>query len=821
MSERCAITSSEQNRSAGNTLFTAPRETSREAGQSSQNVIDRVLRLQRTLGNQRVAHLIQTKQLTPDGRIAGIHRKLTVGAAGDQFEKEADRVAHQVLNTSDSAVDSMQRETFPETDKDKRPQTLAASVSPFASIQGKGGPDSGSFEAGAGVESQLSQSKGNGSPLPDHVRNFMEPRFGADFSQVRVHTGTNALQMNQAVGAHAFTHGSDIYYGAGNSPGDLELTAHELTHVVQQGGAVHAKLAEGSSSLQRDDAPTATAPAPTTAVTTTTPSTPATTTSPTTATTPGAPTGAPLKTTPLKIKAKYEYVPGASKTGPEKSKGNNALWFSPLTIGAMSPSGDEVSKSIGVTVGGGQLVETYKAPLYDNPAEGTGMITAQLKYAKDVSKSYTVKVSGLKGKSATDAQIEAKKFVADRISTFGDFEEIQKQATAHMMEKFPGSQVEVAVSNDRHALADAGRSSFFYKARNNPSILLDVPVVTVAEKTIQSGGSTVKTDGVEKKDEQHNESEKEKIDSKNKKTEDESHHESSEEKTKVEYSKAAVKTLEEFITSVNTTHNTLKSQLAQKTASEFKYHDDYNWEEHKVEGHFNDYTKNVKGYNEEGDKDKKNWAAWLQDGIDVVQDITEIPFLSTIPGIGKLARKVKGWGIVLDVVDKVAGKFAERGKVKYKDSKEDTTVKEKGGSTDDTKGSASKDGSGSGTTTSTSDLEQSFDSTTNTAWNKKMKKVTDIKENYSSVTQKSSSGGSTKVSTDDSTYDKDKQTSGGSSSVKQNQSMVTSLEYHVTAKESYTQPVLKADIVDGDGEVSATPFPPIKPFPAEPNRTTP
>ena len=64
----------------------------------------------------------------------------------------------------------------------------------------------------------------------------MEPRFGVNFSHVHVHTGSDARQMNQAVGAQAFTHGSDIYFGAGHGPTNLELTAHELTHVVQQTG---------------------------------------------------------------------------------------------------------------------------------------------------------------------------------------------------------------------------------------------------------------------------------------------------------------------------------------------------------------------------------------------------------------------------------------------------------------------------------------------------------------------------------------------------------------------------------------------------------
>jgi len=94
-----------------------------------------------------------------------------------------------------------------------------------------------SHDASSNLESQLSSTKGEGSPLPDEVRSFMEPRFGADFSQVRVHTGSEAVQMNRELHSQAFTHGGDIYFGAGKSPAATNLTAHELTHVVQQTGA--------------------------------------------------------------------------------------------------------------------------------------------------------------------------------------------------------------------------------------------------------------------------------------------------------------------------------------------------------------------------------------------------------------------------------------------------------------------------------------------------------------------------------------------------------------------------------------------------------
>jgi hypothetical protein len=99
----------------------------------------------------------------------------------------------------------------------------------------------GSMQADSSIESRLGGSKGGGSPLPEDVRAFMEPRFGADFSGVRVHTGGEAVQMSRDLNAQAFTHGKDVYFGAGKGPGKDELTAHELTHVVQQDSITQSK----------------------------------------------------------------------------------------------------------------------------------------------------------------------------------------------------------------------------------------------------------------------------------------------------------------------------------------------------------------------------------------------------------------------------------------------------------------------------------------------------------------------------------------------------------------------------------------------------
>jgi hypothetical protein len=243
----------------------AHRESRPDSVRSFQGGLHPILQLQRTIGNRRVAQFIQAKRLSPQDKILGVQAKLTVGAAGDQYEQEADRVARQVITTPDAvAANSMQRAMSPEEDKDQALQTkpLTTLITPGAQrqirqydeedkpIQAKSaGSLADSFEAGADVETQVSLSKGRGSPLPDPVRAYMEPRFGVDFSHVRVPTGGDAIQMNRDVGAQAFTHGSDIYFGEGRSPTNLELTAHELTHVVQQnGGAV---LTQDTSSVQR------------------------------------------------------------------------------------------------------------------------------------------------------------------------------------------------------------------------------------------------------------------------------------------------------------------------------------------------------------------------------------------------------------------------------------------------------------------------------------------------------------------------------------------------------------------------------------------
>jgi len=157
---------------------------------------------------------------------------------------------------------SLQRQEEDESAPAMSVQRQRLNVSPVA-LGAK--PDGkGEMHASSAVEARVSNSRGGGSSLPAETRAFMEPRFGVDFSQVRVHTGTDAAQMCQDLNAQAFTVGRDIYFGNGKynpqTSGGQQLLAHELTHVVQQGAALRAKpiaVTPAPQKIQRSPGPIA------------------------------------------------------------------------------------------------------------------------------------------------------------------------------------------------------------------------------------------------------------------------------------------------------------------------------------------------------------------------------------------------------------------------------------------------------------------------------------------------------------------------------------------------------------------------------------
>lgn len=97
-------------------------------------------------------------------------------------------------------------------------------------------------------EALLSLDSGpRGGPINDEVKRRVEPHLGADLSEVQVHQDEQAKSSAAAIHARAFTHGSHIYLGAGESDRDIKLMAHELTHTVQQRGPGSANISNKSA----------------------------------------------------------------------------------------------------------------------------------------------------------------------------------------------------------------------------------------------------------------------------------------------------------------------------------------------------------------------------------------------------------------------------------------------------------------------------------------------------------------------------------------------------------------------------------------------
>ena len=216
-----------------------------------------VLKLQQQLGNQAVQRLLASKR---------IQAKLTIGAPNDKYEQEADRVADQVMRMPEPTAaeqnhdnlsmqtpviqrlcpeceEELQRQSADEIEEEEEEEEETLLQRQLVEneeeelFQAKEMP-SQIPEVSNEVESTINNLRGGGQPLSTSDRSFFEPRFGKDFSQVRIHTDTKAADTAKAVNARAFTLGHDVVFGAGEyQPGSKEsqrLLAHELTHTVQQ-----------------------------------------------------------------------------------------------------------------------------------------------------------------------------------------------------------------------------------------------------------------------------------------------------------------------------------------------------------------------------------------------------------------------------------------------------------------------------------------------------------------------------------------------------------------------------------------------------------
>ncbi len=154
-----------------------------------------------------------------------LQAKLVVGAVDDPLEREADAVASDVMRMPDPVA---------------TPRLLrkCAACEEEESLQAKS--VSGDMAGAAAPAVVTDALRSPGQPLDAALRGFFEPRFGANFADVRVHHDAPAAASTRAVGAQAYTVGNDIVFGSGRyTPGaddGRRLLAHELTHVMQQSG---------------------------------------------------------------------------------------------------------------------------------------------------------------------------------------------------------------------------------------------------------------------------------------------------------------------------------------------------------------------------------------------------------------------------------------------------------------------------------------------------------------------------------------------------------------------------------------------------------
>lgn len=167
-----------------------------------------LIRLQRQRGNHYVQQVVQAK--------------LMLGPPEDHYEREADRIAEQVMRgTAQPAADGAEAGRIMCTPAIQRVHSAQAGV------------------ADATVQQAVQGARGGGQPLPSSVRSSMEEALATDFSGVRLHTDDRADQLTRSLRARAFTTGQDIFFRRGqynSSNSSRHVLAHELTHVVQQGG---------------------------------------------------------------------------------------------------------------------------------------------------------------------------------------------------------------------------------------------------------------------------------------------------------------------------------------------------------------------------------------------------------------------------------------------------------------------------------------------------------------------------------------------------------------------------------------------------------
>jgi hypothetical protein len=193
------------------------------------------------------------RQVVTNRSSVQVQTSTKVSSPHDAAEKEADTTSKKIMRMAipESSIAYVKTDSgglfrqVKQEEKEKKVQTKLRSpyINRFA--------DSGLFTQrkaegentiAPSVSADIQNNMSSGSPLPMGVRRFMEPRFRADFSKVKIHTGDKSAKLNKQVNAQAFAIGNHVFFGKNKfqpeSHEGKELIAHELTHTIQQGSVV-------------------------------------------------------------------------------------------------------------------------------------------------------------------------------------------------------------------------------------------------------------------------------------------------------------------------------------------------------------------------------------------------------------------------------------------------------------------------------------------------------------------------------------------------------------------------------------------------------
>jgi hypothetical protein len=164
--------------------------------------------------------------------------QLKVNQRGDVYEQEADRVAGHVMRMPDTTEIPLQRQCAYSSSSESTEECTECKAKREATLE-RDVPNQVTPPTAMTVPPIVYNVLSSpGQTLDTGTRTFMEPRFGLDFSQVRIHTDSQAAESARAVNALAYTVGRNVVFGAGQYAPQTalgqRLLAHELTHVVQQ-----------------------------------------------------------------------------------------------------------------------------------------------------------------------------------------------------------------------------------------------------------------------------------------------------------------------------------------------------------------------------------------------------------------------------------------------------------------------------------------------------------------------------------------------------------------------------------------------------------